>query len=529
MRVVSYCRLFTLLFVVLLSSPSRGVAVEAQLLVKLKELFAEAEAGKGATRFSAAAVNLSTGEVIFALNADQSMMPASVAKLIASYAALKTLGSGYRFPTELFVAAAQKVEVAQDDLFSAPLPPREQLDSGTLTLYVRGYGDPTLDSGKLSDLAEAVLQHGLTKIADLVIDDSLFVDPPAPTGQNPYEAGVSATSVNSNAYAIYVSPGKIGEPAVVSLTPGAPYLLTNRVNTVRGRSESLQVVQNPPSGSRDPREQSPDGSQQFVQRVAVTVQGSIGADSAPVVFYQAVPNPVVYFGSLFAHYLRRAGVTITGTVRRGETPQDAKPLETIESDDLASITRTLNHSSSNFVATQMLFALGQDSSGYFRKQQGLRRLSEFAGEIGMDPNALLLTDASGLDRGNRLTVQELIKLLSAAKKDAAVGPDFVASLGRFGQSGTLKKRTLLNPAALGSKGLGTKGMGGEELRRIRERAASVWAKTGTLEGVSALAGYLMTKADEQVAFAIIANGDRPKEQLVNIEDRFVKILSGLPE
>ena len=142
----------------------------------------------------------------------------------------------------------------------------------------------------------------------------------------------------------------------------------------------------------------------------------------------------------------------------------------------------------------------------------------------MDPNAMLLSDASGLDRGNRLTVQELIKLLSAAKKDAAVGPDFIASLGRFGQSGTLKKRTLVNLAALGAKGFR-----GEELRRIKERAASVWAKTGTLDGVSALAGYLMTKGDEQVAFAVIANGDRPKEELVTIEDRFVKILSGLPE
>lgn len=522
MRVLPLYRLNMLMLVALLLLPTRALAVEAQLLAKLKELFAEAESGKGATKFSAAAVNLSTGEVLFALNADQSMIPASVAKLVASYAALKTLGSGYRFPTELFVAGG--AERTKDDLFTAPLPPREQLDSGALSLYVRGYGDPTLDSGKLSDLAEAVVQHGVTKIADVVIDDSLFVDPPPPSGQNPYEAGVSATSVNSNAYAIYVSPGKSGEAAIVSLTPGVPYALTNRVNTVRGRSESLQVVQNPPSGSRDPREQSADGSQQFAQRISVTVQGSIGADAAPVVFYQAVPNPVVYFGSLFAHYLRRAGVTITGTIRRGETPQEAKSLETIESEDLASITRTLNHSSSNFVASQILFALGQDSSGYFRRQQGLRRLSEFAGEIGMDPNAMLLSDASGLDRGNRLTVQELIKLLSAAKKDAAVGPDFIASLGRFGQSGTLKKRTLVNLAALGAKGFR-----GEELRRIKERAASVWAKTGTLDGVSALAGYLMTKGDEQVAFAVIANGDRPKEELVTIEDRFVKILSGLPE
>lgn len=145
----------------------------------------------------------------------------------------------------------------------------------------------------------------------------------------------------------------------------------------------------------------------------------------------------------------------------------------------------------------------------------------------MDPNAMLLVDASGLDRGNRLSVQQLIKLLSAAYKDPAVGPDFVASLGRFGQSGTLKNRTLLPPATLTA--IAAKGIRGEELRKIKERAAAVWAKTGTLDGVSSLAGYLVTKANEHVAFALIANGDRPKEELVGIEDRFVKILSGLPE
>ncbi len=515
---------FVVVCVICWGIPSSAFGVEAQLLTKLKELFAEAEAAKGATKFSVGAVNLDTGEVLFALNADEVMIPASVAKLVSTYAALKTLGSGYRFPTELFVGPAV---AAKADLFTAPPSPREQLDTGELNLYVRGYGDPTLDSGKLSDLAEAVVQHGLTRIADLVIDDSLFVDPPPPSGQNPYEAGVSAVAVNNNAYAIYVSPGKSGEPAIVSLTPGIPFALTNRVTTVRGKSESLQVVQNPQSGARDARTQSPDGAQQFAQRVSVTVQGSIGADSPPVVFYQAVPNPLVNFGSLFAYYLRRAGASVTGSIRRGETPQDAKALETIESDDLALIVRTLNHSSSNFIAAQLLFALGQDSSGYFRRPQGLRRIAEFAGEVGMDPNAMLLVDASGLDRGNRLSVQQLIKLLSAAYKDPAVGPDFVASLGRFGQSGTLKNRTLLPPATLTA--IAAKGIRGEELRKIKERAAAVWAKTGTLDGVSSLAGYLVTKANEHVAFALIANGDRPKEELVGIEDRFVKILSGLPE
>ena len=505
-------------------APGPVGAVEAQLLTKLKELFAEAEAAKGETKFSAAAVDLGSGEILFALNPDTLMIPASVVKLVSSYAALKTLGSGYHFPTELFVGA---VPPSGNDLFSRAPAAREQLTTGDLSLYVRGYGDPTLDSGKLSDIAEAVVQHGLTRIADLVIDDSLFVEPTLPTGQNPYEAGVSATSLNNNAYAIYVAPGISGQAAIVSITPGAPFTLVNRVTTVRGRSDSLQVVQNPSSGARDPRQNSVDGSQQFAQRVTVTVQGSIGSETSPVVFYQAVPNPVVYFGSVLAYYLRRAGVTITGSIRKGETPQDAKALETIESDELCTIVRKLNHSSSNFIAAQILFALGQDSSGYFRRQQGLRRLAEFAGELGMDPSSMMLTDSSGLDRGNRLSVQQLIKLLGAAYKDAAAGPDFIASLSRFGQSGTLNKRTLLTPATLAA--IDAKGLRGEELRRVKERAASVWAKTGTLDGVSALAGYLVTKAEDRVAFAIIANGDRPKDDLVAIEDRFVKILSGLPE
>lgn len=498
-----------------LVAPSRSAALEPEIGSKLKKLFAELEGENDGVQRGVAVVDLEQGEAIFSSNPGTLLTPASAMKLVPTIVALKLLGGTYRFPTEIFVDTLPK-EIQAEGSGNSFVEQSTSIGN----MYVRGYGDPTMSSERLSDLAEAVVQQGITEVGDLVLDDELFVDAARPTGQNPYEAGLSATSVNNNTYAVYVSPGPPGKPAVVTLTAGVKFELVNRVTTVRGTADNLQIVQLPPSGSIVPK--PAPGSPIPPQKVRVTVSGSIGYDNEPIVMYQAVPDPTLYFGTLLAHYLERAGVKVRGAIRLGETPGSAKLLELLESDELTVILQRLNHTSSNFIAGQLLYILGQESSGYFRYQQGLRRIYTALGELGIDPTSLTIVDGSGLDRGNKLSAEQLTKLLYAAYKNFAIAPDLIASLSRFGKSGTLRYRPILDEAEL-------KQLRGEELRSTKARALSIWAKTGTLEGVSALAGYVETRSGRRLAFTILQNGKRTKEQLARVEDQFVSILAGLPE
>ena len=173
------------------------------------------------------------------------------------------------------------------------------------------------------------------------------------------------------------------------------------------------------------------------------------------------------------------------------------------------------------MAGQLAYALGQDPGGYFRYDRGLDRLRSTLESFGEAPDSFSIVDASGLDRENRIKVSQLIKILVTAYQDFSLGPDFVASLSRFGQIGTLKDRELLEPQYLGT-------LRGEDLEEAKHRASTVRAKTGTLDGVSSLAGYAQLKTGERVAFAIISNGIADKNEAVAIENAIVRILLGFP-
>lgn len=513
-------RIASLLLSALVAFFPTGVhAIEPEIAAKLRALFAELQGpGKPAVDRGAIVVDLEGSETIFATESSRLLVPASAMKLVPTIVGLKLLGGSYRFPTEVFVDFLPK-ELTGPDSGNAFNEPQQKVGN----LYVRGYGDPTMSSERMNDLAEAIKQHGVNEVQDLVLDDGLFIDPARPTGPNPYESGLSATSVNNNAYAIYIAPGAIGREAFVSLTAGLGFELVNRVTTSRGRGDNIQVNQVPPSGStvRTPRSGAEAG-RLGDSKVKVTVSGSIGYDVEPLVIYQSVPDPAAYYGTLLAHYLERSGVKVAGIIRRGETPAAAKLLELLESEELSVILQRLNHTSSNFIAGQLLYILGQEDSGYFRYSQGLRRISTVIGEMGIDPTSLTIVEGSGIDRGNRMSAEHLAKMLVSAYKDFTIAPDVISSLSRFGRSGTLRNRPILNEAKLST-------LRGEELRATKARALAIWAKTGTLEGVSSLAGFAETQLGRRVAFAIIQNGKQSKEELAAIENRFVSIVAGLPE
>jgi len=457
-------------------------------------------------------------KLIFAVGENDKLIPASVLKLATTYAALRFLGPGYRFPTEIFLTHLPKELAAPGQTPVDFSEPQESVKD----LFIRGYGDPTMDSSSLRTLTDALPRYGVKQVENVILDDTLFVEPPRASGDKAHEAGLGALSINYNTFTVYVAPGAFGQNAVVTLTDGAPYDLINRVRTTK--SSVIDVTVNLTPSATVSVTGGDDPAREFfstVMKYSVNVQGTFGNRKAGAAYFFAAPDLAGYFASLVRDALSKSSVQVKGKFRRGEVPADAKLLQTSESPELAEVIRTLNHLSSNMMAGQLVFALGQDPGGYFRYERGLERIRSALEKLGEPPESFDLVDGSGLDRGNRITAATLVKVLIGAYEDFSLGPDFVASLSRFGQIGTLKDRELLEPLYLET-------LRGEEREEARLRAGSVRAKTGTLDGVSALAGYAQLKTGEKAAFAIMSNGLADKNQAVKIEDSIVRLLLGFP-
>lgn len=452
---------------------------------------------------SVAVRDIDTGRLVFDSQGATPLIPASVLKIVTSVAALKLLGSDYRFPTEVFVDRDNAARLA-----------RKSSRGNAGNLYFRGYGDPGLVDESLWKIAQAVMQQGIEEVENIVVDDSLFIEPTKVSGSRPYQAGLSATTLNHNSYAITVVPTVVGRTAEVHLTPGVPYLLTNRVETVAGGGNNVILSQVPQSQSYATRRaRGNELTELGVPDVRVVVKGSLGIESGPQTFYHSVPDPAANVAGALRALLTQSGVKVNGKLLSGETPATAKLLQVFESRSLGHLLADLNQFSNNVIAGQLLFALGQDEVGYFKKPLAIRRIEAFLRKLGIASEEFSIHDGSGLDRSNRLSSRALTTVLYDAYKDFAISADLVASLSRFNRTGTLRKRKLIR--SRGQKTTLTR-------KEITSLSEGVWGKTGTLNGVSSLAGYLETKNSRRLAFSIIING--PTAEAKKIENTIVTLL-----
>jgi len=429
--------------------------------------------------------DMDRGEQVFAKEQNTLLTPASIVKLITSAVALKTFTGAYRFPTEVF--ADRKPDKA----------------GSVGNIYIRGYGDPSMVNERMSELARLLSAQGVKQVRDVVVDDSLFVDPPAPTGSDPYAAGLSATSLNHNSYAIDIAPSEVGAAVKASVMPADLFIIANQVRTVAGAGSKVSVVQTPVSGSKSTSAAGP---------VRLTLTGSYGSQRKPESIYQSVPAPSIYYGASFKNFLKNHGVVVAGAVRQSVTPSAATLLRSYQSEDLAIILRDLNNYSNNYIAGQVVFALGQDSVGLFHYQKGLERIRSYLGNLGLNPDSYQIYDGSGLDRRTKLSAAHFAKVMFDAYRDLSIAPEYLSSLSRFQLSGTLKRRSL-------------PGISTATPKSSRDfLARSVWAKTGTLDGVSSLAGYLRNSSGRTLAFVIIINGHQHSDHAKQVEEQLVRTL-----
>ena len=438
------------------------------------------------TRFGACVVDLTSGDTVFAQQADHPLTPASSMKLFTMVVALDVLGPDFEFRTVL----------ATD---------------GT-NIFVIGDGDPAFGDQKLleargesisSDFerwADALGMLGMTTIpGDLVIDESVFdhqlVHPSWEESDldNWYAAPVGALNFNDNCIDITISPVKrTGAPVRVSFQPEND--LVEIVNKCRSGGKGKPVLRHHHSS--------------FVYELSGGCQKRW--PFGPVSF----PDPGLLLADSLKKVLLRKGVLLEGTIRRervrranGRLPRELT-IVAEKTTSLADVLRRVGKDSQNLFAECVFKRAG------FRWEQqhgaidpwgswasGEEAVMQIAGRAGLDTASLRVADGSGLSRKNACTARHLATILAWAQR-RPFGAILLANLSIAGVDGSLRKRMV--------------GVAG----RIR-------GKTGTMRGVTALAGYVDgANGAARYAFAIIFNGySGPSRPYKAIQDRFCSVLS----
>lgn len=423
---------------------------------------------------------------VASLGAHALLYPASVAKVLTAVAALRRLAPGARWATRVLGTVGAR-GVAQGPL------------------VLRGEGDPKLTPDGVQTLADACWERGVRSAPEGVVVDGLAFAPPAVPpryDEKPstagYRASVGAVSANFGAVRVSVRPGRrVGAPVRVAVSPASSGVqVAVRARTVAGRQRDLRYT----------LRSAGDG------RTELVVRGTMGVGARRVSERRRVLSPDAWTGYLFVGALRRRGVRVTGPVRVAEAPSALPPtlgpvLGEVHSEPLEDALRDLLTWSNNYMAEVIFKHLGRPQGSPHalapaRWGAAQAAVGEVMGALGLPAGEVQIVNGSGLYHATRVSAGALTTLLARVRRDPSLGPRLLRALPVSGRTGTLAHR-----------------LGG----RLRGR---VHAKTGTLDDVVALAGYLDTRGGPTLAFAVLINGAtaRRTAALRRAVDRLVRAL-----
>ncbi len=396
------------------------------------------------------------GAPLISHRADVPMNPASVMKLVTSYAALDLLGPAFTFHTDVLVSGAITDGVLDGDLF------------------IRGGGDPKLTYERLWQLMHQLRARGLREIrGDIVIDRSYFAPPEkeaAPFDAEPrraYNVGPDPFLVNFQSVQFTFEPN--GEAVRVTAEPDLPNLeVTTRLRAVPGacgwwrRNLRYEVEQNG-------------------LLAQVSFSGTIPADCAARTFTLAVLDPQANAESTLRWTWSEAGGKLRGKVRGAPVPADARLFYRFESEPLASLVHDMNKFSNNVMARHIYLALSAQIAGAPGTENASRDIVEhWLDTKRIDARGFVPANGSGLSRDSRITAATLAALLRSAWASPFM-PELTASLPVFATDGTLK------------------------LRPATAAAGHAHLKGGTLDGVQSIAGYVIDSNGKRWIVVMMAN------------------------
>ena len=404
-------------------------------------------------------VSLVTGEVLYEKDAEKLYHPASTMKLITAATALVKLSPNYRFHTTLYADRLEGRQVLGN-------------------IYLKGGGDPVFASDDLEKMVDRLVEMDTKDLqGDIVVDETYFdavrwgkgwMWDDGPIGG--YYPHLSALTINRNGVFVRIAPGtNVGDPVRVHLDPPTQYMKIDNESTTVGASEEVRVRIKRKNGS--------------AAENVLMINGAMAIGQAEMNRRVDILDPALYCGTLLREMLAERGVILYGTVRYGEVPEEAVEIIQHISPPLSRILWEMNKPSDNLIAELLLKTIGAELRGApGTAEKGLGAISNLLGIIGMDRRYYTFADGSGVSRYNLVTASLLTDLLVYMYRNFAVMPEYLASLPVGGVDGTLTRRM--------------RGMSAEGVLR---------AKTGTLRGLTALAGYTVTADGETVAFSILVS------------------------
>lgn len=405
--------------------------------------------------------SLDSGEPRLRFNTDRPRNPASVFKLFTTYAALETLGAGHTWETRVH----------------ADGPINEGVLAGDL--WIEGSGDPFLTAEAFWKLVGAIRRRGIRHIeGDLIFDVSRF----APVERDP-------GAFDDRPFRAYNQP---------------PHPLLVNLNTIEFELEAtdeqshVRVSMHPPLGNvpvenrlrLDPAAWC-GGHRWHVdydvagggQRREAILDGRYGSGCGISRLRRTAVPVEDYVHGLFSALWQQWGGTFEGEWRAQVWQEaGATPLARQQSRPLAEIVRLINKHSNNVMTRQLALALAaRNREEPVSEADGRNAVRAVLRDRGIDMEGLVLDEVAGLSRDNRVTADQVTELLTTAR-NSLVMPEFLASLPVAGVDGTMRSRLRDGP----------------EAGRIR-------VKTGMIDDVAAIAGYMRNAADEELTVVVLIN------------------------
>ena len=452
--------------------PSTDALVEERLPVRLRSALDVRDVP--ADSLSLHVVDLETGETTLSWMEDEPRNPASVMKLLTTLVALDTLGPAYTWRTEVHAVGELEDDRLEGDLL------------------LRGYGDPFLVTERVWQMLRELRRAGLRSISgDLLIDDSYFhiagYDPAAFDRQplRAYNVAPNALMMNFRVVRYYFEPDVAGNVVNIRTDPELDNLtVINRLSVANGRCRGYQRgITIVPNVSKD----------------RFTFSGRFPSGCEIYAMDRAALDHNAFTYGLFKYMWREVGGEFDGDYRnvqgdgiqgdgnmQGEPDEgdpDDEPLLTFESWPLADVISKVNKHSNNVMARHLLLTVAAEKYGApGTEENGRRAVMEWLAERGLADERLMLANGAGLSRTSRMTARQMAELLRYAYSRPYM-PEFLSSMSLTGLDGTTSRRF-------------------DEADQLTGRAH---VKTGSLDHVSAIAGYIQARSGKRYVFVTMQN------------------------
>jgi D-alanyl-D-alanine carboxypeptidase/D-alanyl-D-alanine-endopeptidase (penicillin-binding protein 4) len=393
-----------------------------------------------------------SGRMVMSHNPDTPRSPASTIKTVTTFAALDMLGPTFVWQTRAWTHDGD--------------------------LFLQGGGDPYLTVERWWSFVQGLRASGLKSIpGDIVIDNTAFSlpkeDPGAFDGRpnRSYNVLPDALMVNFQSIDFTLAANADTHRVEIVASPAPVNLdIENHIRYESGRcsGSAARVDFKVASAAWD----------------RVVFSGALSAHCAPRTIARILLQPATYAYGTFVKLWRESGGEFSGKLRIEPTPADAKSLYSFDSLSLAEIVRLTNKHSNNLMARHLFLTLGKERYGDpATLEKGAAAMAEWSRERGFDLTGVDIDNGSGLSRGTHISVLQMAKVLSAAWR-SRFAPEYLASFPLAGMDGTLRSRMKSSPAG------------------------AVRLKTGHLDSVSGVAGYVTTSTGKTYVLVSLINNVR---------------------